>query len=403
MPSIYNLLHLLLFFCTTMTLSAQQFSIIIPNQYDEKLAGTENTIKENFIPYNYTSPTVNLKPYNARNPGLDLPESLDLLVPSFENYVDSVMLIGYLKESPSDEGVLIILLAGNYVTNEITFFVDRNLDLNYLNDGPPLILQAGKTTHKIQFKPDDGPARQINLTLPSREEFILERLNPRKVRVRGLAMGVHVGFGLGRLEYQYDNTELGFPTWYNVNISEKNIGLSFSYNLPLLIFRANATYQNLFFYTSYLNVRVDNPRLEIDPNTGQRRFIDNVLVSRNMDIHSKKRFQLGGSLAFRFHIGQFFELQPTFAVGRIFYTPAEYISDRWDDQVIHPLTSSDYWEAGLNMEFAVGRYKGFFLSVSANKTYWQPDDFFEALPQENLEIDNFTWRGLLGYRMSILR
>ena len=158
----------------------------------------------------------NLKSFKKRFPGLvALPDEVEIEAPSFEGFQDSTVLVGFIKESPSDPGALIILLAGDYKANEVTFFVDKNLDNNFLNDGAPLKMLAGKDAQRIQFTTDEGVRREITLQLPDREAFILEQLGPRKVKVRGGAVGFHGGVGLGKLHYDYDNLETGFPTWYD--------------------------------------------------------------------------------------------------------------------------------------------------------------------------------------------
>lgn len=377
-----------------------QLQIIIPNQYEDKLEGTEQQVSENFFPYSYKGALIDLKSFKKRFPGLvQLPDEVQIQAPSFEGFRDSTALIGFIKESSSDPGQLIILLAGNFNTNTVTFFVDRNLDNNFLNDGSPIVIEAGGEAHNIEFFQDEGVKRKINMQLPDREAFILERLGAKKVKVKGFAIDVHGGVGFGKLHYDYDNLETGFPTWYDVNITEKSIGTSLSYNLSLVTISLSATYQHLFYYTSYLNIRRDNPRLEIDPISGQRRFIDNVDVSRNLDDHSKSKMQLAASLGFRLHVSDYLEFRPFISAGKILHLPDQYIADNRDDQIIYALPSNNFLESGLTMEVATGARRAFYLTIAGNFLDWQPTGFFEATAHENLKTSFRTWKCLFGYRI----
>ena len=138
----------------------------------------------------------------------------------------------------------------------------------------------------------------------------------------------------------------------------------------------------------------------IDQVSGQRRRIENVLVERNQDDHSRNKVQWGFLAAYRMHIGETLELQPTVTVGKASYLTGEYVADRRFEDQTYVLPSSTFVEGGLQMEVTTGLHRAFYLGVFYNNVWWEPQDFYATVPHENLQSEYKNWTGRLGYRIA---
>lgn len=395
-------LLLIIGLCTAVYLSAQQ--ITIPQLYEDKIGkqAMENSVE--FYTYRYTSNKIDLRTFKRIYPQLQAPDFLEIEAPDLSDNEGAMVLLGLLDNGKDQVNSIVIWIAANYFSKEVTFFVDQNMDRNYYNDGPAIVLKPGQRKQRIKIVPkaDNSSARDLFLQVPRDRARLLgygdSPSRKRKISNQ-LAVGIHAGFGSGRLEYDYDNLDTGFPTWYTVNVTEKDFGVNLTYNFPKFLLGINATFQNIFYYTSYLNIRVDNPEFRIDPFSGREILVDNVDIKRNKDIHAKNRIQWGLKAGYRFHVGNM-EIQPIVVGGITTYMPNAYTPDFSFEEEVFSYSSNPFLEGGLRAEFSTGN-GAFFLGVHGNRTWWEPEGYFESLNQENLNIRFMVWKGVLGYRMAI--
>lgn len=390
-------LTLLLLLFQIVNLTAQEIQLVVPQQYGSKVEGKDIAIKEVFYPYSFQSENVDLKDFREKHPNSKLPKSIKITLPNLEGMLDTLLLLGFIKANANDPGLFVLLVAGNYDSDEVSFFVDINLDQNYLNDGEPIIILAGAAPIYIQLHPKDGEIRELGLSVPKRPDKIAAALqelkNQNKTRIANkLSISIGVGVGPGKLAYQYDNVDVGFPSWYNVSFVEKDIRLSLNYNFPRFKIGLNANYTNIYYYTSYLNVRFAEPR-------GIR---SGVSTENNIDQHAKNRIQVGVLAAYRIFLGRFAEVQPFVIYGKSKYLPGTYYADtRPNKEVVYDFPTNSYLEYGAQMDFTVGRENAFFLSVLRSQLWWKPDSFLENLNFSNLETKYFSWKFSLGYRFAL--
>ncbi len=398
-----KILLLLLSLVSAAYLFAQQ--ITIPQLYEDKIGKETMESAIDFYTYRYTSNKIDLRTFKKIHPNLNVPDFIEINAPDLSENKGAMVLLGLLDNGKDQLNSIVVWIAANYFSKEVTFFVDPNMDRNYYNDGPAIVLKPGQRKQKIKIMPNGNEAltRELYLQVPRDRAQMLgygdAKVGKRKISNQ-LAIGMHAGFGSGSLEYDYDNLDTGFPTWYTVNVTEKDVGLNLTYNFPKFIIGINATYQNIFYYTSYLNVRVANPELRIDPSSGREILIDNVDIDRNKDIHAKNRLQWGLMAAYRFHLGSM-EIQPLLIGGVTTYMPSRYTPDFSFEEQVFSYSSDLFLEGGIRAEFTTGNGGAFFLGVHGNHTWWEPKGYFESLNQKNLNIRFMVWKGVLGYRMAI--
>lgn len=391
--------------CFCFSLFAQPGQQInIPQLYEDKLGKERMESGVDFYAYRYTSNKIDLRTFKKIYPKLEAPDYIEVEAPDLSTNPGAMVLLGLLDGGKDQANSVVIWLAANYFDNEVTFFVDPNMDRNYYNDGSAIVLKPGRK-RRITVTPSgsNGISRDLFLQVPRNRAKLLGYgdTSARKRKISNeFTIGLNAGFGSGSLQYDYDNLDTGFPTWYTVNVTEKNVGIDLSYSFPKFIFGLTASLQNIYYYTSYLNIRVDHPEYRIDPNSGREILINNVDIKRNKDIHAKNRLQWGLMAAYRLHIGTM-EIQPLLIGGLTTYLPNSYTPDFSFEEQAYSYASNWFMEAGIRAEFATGNGGGFFLGVHANRTWWRPEGYFESLNQENLDIQFLIWKGVLGYRMAI--
>lgn len=396
-------LSLVLLFC--LKLSGQEVQIVVPQLLEDKVVTNSGGQNVDFYSYPFTSRRIDLRLFKRKYPKLNIPDIVMVDAPKFQGFRDSTVLLSIIKGGRGKSDALILWLAGDYYTNRVTFFIDKNHDRNFLNDGEPLVLNSKDKPFRVVVDLPNSNAvpPELWLSVPEKVDpkiAFLKRLKNRKAKIKNQwAISAYAGFGAGTLNYEFHNLERGFPTWYNVNVTEKQVGLAVSYDMHRFRFGVSATFQNLFFYTSYLNIRFDEPEVVI--NNGIRTTIENVLVERNQDVHATNRVQWSLMAAMRLFFGEFIELQPMISGGITSHFSSGYVKDRQYRDEKFAYKSSPFIELGLQMEFTTSPYKAFFVGIAANHLWWDPEGFFDTYQYENLQTRFLIWKGVLGYRIAI--
>lgn len=392
----------LLFFFSISSAFAQEISVMVPQQLEDQANRTKLASEETFLNYPYEGETVDLTNFKRRYPKLDLPDSVRITLPKMPNIQDTSLLIGYLRNGIRNFGRLVILVAGNYNTNDVTFFADTNFDRDYRNDEPPFVVIGGTKPTTVYFYPPREERLTLTIGLPKRVNLIDQKLREldvankkfkRKIR-KGFSIGGGLGIGTGNFDYEYQDLTRNYPTWYNVRFVERSGHLSFNYDLPFLRIGINSTFANMFYYTAYFNERVSEPR---GIRTG-------VATERNIDQHALNKMELGVTLTAKLGVGKFSSFNPFVTYGQTTYFEDEYFADkRPGKERPYTYTKNNFLEYGLQFEFAVGNQRALYMNLSYNQLEWQPDDFLADIPFENLEIEHQSLRIVLGYKMALKR
>lgn len=410
MKNLVQIISCLLLLSWSLT-SVAQHTLQFPSEYKggKKKISSQDELDFYILPYK--SDQLDLVPLKNEIPELDVPDVISIQAPYLGNFEEVVVVYGLIKSGKIDENSLIIILAADYQKDIATFFIDENQDRNFNNDVAPLAIQGGGSV-KVTLKPYKQNVEQsFMLSMPGQEEekAASEKIKKPKAKIKNqLTLGGHVSFSTGSLKYEYDNTEIGFPTTYQVNMSEKNIGVGITYSFPNWQVGVEATYQNLFYGTSYLVMQLGPPIFEVKP-LGDTVYVDHALSERNKDLHTDHRFQSAFLLGGRIHFSETVELQPALKGGLIAYmggkniNKSTYDSNRYQEGFDFELPASPFAEIDLRLEVTIGEYRAFFTALTVNKTWWQPEGMFEALPQENLNINYLTYRLSLGYRVALFK
>lgn len=396
----------LLLLINSLSLWSQETTMFIPQQYEGVLGGVERLEDIQFYAYPYEFNVVDVRDMKLKYPELEVPDTVEIIIPEFPNFSDITLLMAILREAGS-ESKLLIWIAGDYERDRVTLYVDETLDRDFTNDGRPKTIRGGKDPISIKVYPygKKNRSRELKIGVP-------ERNNPIDNAVRELgnfslldmtnrfSVGVHAGFGGGKLNYSLDNFDTGFPIWYNVSLAEVQFGLSLNYHFKRLRLGLKGTYQNIKQYTSYYNVRIGEPQVLINPLTNEKTYRENVATENNLDIHSRTRYQLGMIAGLRINLSRYVELQPTITMGYLFYNSGAYISNKFvEPQQIYTHKKDRFVEGGLRFEFITGRLKSLSLGINYNLVNWDPEGFSESFNGDNFQKEYATIGATVGYNI----
>lgn len=388
------------FFYGTMLFS-QELQVMIPVQIDKQINSKETNSEIEFYEMKYSSDSINLKSLKKIYKNLDVPDYIKIEAPDLSGFNDTMVLLAAIDNQES-ENELIIWLAGNYQTNKVSFFIDRTLDRNFNNDGKPTIIKSKQGNVKVEFKPRGKKLRSsVFLAVPKKSEQSMAmqqiRVSKRKERILDqFSLEFMAGVGVGKLNYNFNNTQTGFPYWYDVKFSAKNLGLMLNYDTNKLKFGLGVQYYNFFYFTSYTNRQY----APYDEATGSATDLLNAIeTNRNIDEQPTTLLQYSALLAYKIKLSSVASLQPNIVAGFSHYLPANYYPNRIETLNEFKFDLQTFIELGLRIEFVVGKDRSVFLGFSVNGYDWTPVGFVESLPQQNYESSLGIVRGMFGYRI----
>lgn len=377
--------------------------LVLPDQLADKRKGKESTTYIDFLEYPYQGERIDLRDFKKNHPLLVAPDFVTIKTPDLTGFGQLNILIGMIENVKPDFNAVVIWITATNQDQEVTFFLDSNLDRNFIKDLDILKLDYRDAPRKVTIKPKRGdiPTQELYIKIPkpepkkkTREDFVKKE---KAKLVNKLAIGVQAGVGLGNLYYEFDNLEKGFPTWYDVNYSQKGAGLHLSYNTYRLRLELAGTFQNHFYYTSYRNIRFGEP---IFPEPGSSiAVIDNVQVDRNLDEHDINYFEYSVTLGIRFHLSSGMDIQPFVSMGKLAALSGNYVGDRRVGEAgEYEMPASTFYQGGIRFNFTTGYYQSLFIDLAYQNLMWRPTGFFEQFQFENLDINNQIFKFSIGYR-----
>ena len=186
-----------------------------------------------------------------------------------------------------------------------------------------------------------------------------------------------------------------------MNSTGKSIGINVDYTHEFMRFSVGASYQNLYYWTSYLKIRTDQPEVFTDTRTGLMTTVSNVKTFENRDHHSRNRLEFNAKVAFVLPIGRLFDLQPFFKTGIVSYSPDRYEPNPSLERPTHREGDDFFIEAGLQMDVSAGIEQSAYVGVSLQQLWWRPQGYFESFNYSDLDINYLSLRFFAGYRFGL--
>jgi len=383
-------------------------SILIPQTHEDLLKGDKITKNVQFFEYEFRSTKIDVRDMKKKYPDLVVEDFVEIIPPDLYAFGQVSILMAVVNEHKGEKAKLLIWFAGNYRTNNATFFIDDDFDRNYLNDSAPIHVSAGAKPTGIKVYPDGENSRPVELSIkiPKKKRKELSRYTEpiQKIKSKNsnnIVVGVYAGFGSGDVHHDYISTVTNFPGWYDGTLSEKHLGISIDKYFQKFKFGVNASYQNIFQYASHFKLRTGEREVIISPS-GIRTVKENLITNTNIDEHASSRFELGLSTGFRIHLGPLMELQPTVNAGYLFYSGGQYLANRFENSYLRYDQKSDkFIEIGLEFDMVVGYQRSISVGFFYNNVDWNPEGFFDTIEGEDLNRHYRSFSFLLGYRFGL--
>ncbi len=321
-----------------------------------------------FYQQNYIDSTIDVRLIKSYAK-LDIDDYVRVTPPDLTSFENVTVMIGV---TPGLSSSIVVWLVGNYGQPEVTFFLDNNQDRDFTNDGKPLEARAGSRPRNVAIT-QDGRERLLTVSVPKSN---VEREKGSKSLIENsIAVGFFAGVGSGTTRYRYtDVSSL-------VDLTEKNLGLSISYNTRSAMVGISGTYQNHNYYTSYMFVVNE---------------LGNTIEHVNRDIYPKDRFQwaiFGGP---KINLGKYSYIMPMIKYGQTSFLDPTYVVDLPRAEPIeYQMKRIPFFELGLRMEFAVGVRKAVFVEIARNSTRWEPEglsDFQDYFSESAIVKFNVGYR-----------
>ena len=370
----------------------------MPDQFRTSLQG-EETVSVEFYQVKYTSQRIDIRSLKALY--ADLPPFVDIVPPeNVDFYSDMRVLIGVPESGIKDGNTMVVWLAANFGTDDITLYTDTDQDRNFRNDNGLHKFRAGPSPRRIVLDPWDegGKDRVLYLAIPKRQKPGFNRKERQRKIENNLTLSASLGVGTGSLKYNFDNLDTGYPTWYTLDFTERIVRLGVSYDMRLVTVGVDFNYQGMNFYTSYLTSRLGEPFWEQTPQGPY--WNKNTIVSQNPDQHSPSKTQIGLYLGGRIPVSRGTELQPFIRTGIVNHKDGTYRPSRYEQEYIN-LPQAIYWEPGLRAEFVTGLFSTFFIEVSEVRHEWEPVGVMQDINGENYESRVKSFRFGVGFRKGI--
>jgi len=364
-------------------------------------SGTDQGYKApiSFFNYLHQGAKIDVRDMKSKFPNLKVDDFIIINLPDLSKFREVYNMMGVV-DPESEEPSLIIWLLGNPNSEEVSFFIDKNNDRDYLNDDGAMQVYREKDPIKTRIYPfgDKNRPVEMNVQLPKKEKSEVEKLvkvlkNYSKNKIdNNFVLGLHAGVGIATLGHNYTITDSGYPGWYDTKLNEKNIGLSAEKYFRNFVVGARFTFQHIYQYASYFNEQVAPFE-----RTGLH-----IKTSNNRDNHSETRVKAGLNAGFRIHLGEYFEVIPTFSGGYIYYLNGEYISNKFvEPNVTFEHTKDKYYEVAINMEFTSKDENSFVFGMSYTNTDWAPVGFFESIEGRDISDSHQTYAFFVGYKFGL--
>ncbi len=356
-----------------------------------------------FYKINYRTPTIDLRGIQKLT-NLDIPESIVINPPKLSAFDHAVTLVG-ITGAPDDIKI-IIWLAGNYYYDDMTFFIDSDQDRDFTNDVRPIKMSAGDEPKEIELLVGGVPTKMFLNSLKP-----IKKTKKPVARIENqFSMTILAGVGSGQLDYSFQDLTLGYPTWYSVNTSEKNLGISFAYDFKKFAFGASLIGQNNFFYTSLLTVQEGEPfyrnsgggvDVTLADNFNRPILVQDIEEFINDDIHPDNKLQWSVFALYKYQLSRTIDIQPLVRFGRVSYFNGEYVRHFDTPTEVYDMPDSFFYAYGMRMEFTVGVSKGFYIEYIRDHLTWKPSDFLRNNPYSDYESTFNIGKFNLGYRFAL--
>lgn len=399
---------LIISFCLHATISAQSYYLTL-NKYQTQYRDKNSNETIELFAYPYQGTQVDLRDFKSKIPQAACTDFITIQPPATIDSANCVVFICFVQSlDQNDSGTLAIFLANNYQLNSVELFIDQNLDFNFNNEtGMPFLVQRGEDPITIVVEDPKNGNRKRNFLfdLPLLEspkviekDKTIETIRKSTARSFPLYFQGFVTVGSGELKYSYTATKNSFPAEYKVSFTTKGLGCASYLDFQNVRIGLNATFENYFFYTSYLKYQYRVEEYDSVYNSlGEltRVYKGNTYTNSSFDSHQRNRISTAATLTYAFRVGKKISIAPGVEGGYVHYFNKNYTYNT--AKAITYSNATDLF-AQYNVTFIghTDKRTEIYLMLSMQEIWWKPDVLFEDLVESNLKSNQVTFKTTIG-------
>lgn len=424
-----TLLILIIFFVFPFDSFAQEFinsygyDPFDPMQKVQKRKKSENEVI--FYFYEYKNSDLDLRHFKVFHPQLrdKVADKIKVVPPSiFDSFSEKVYAVAHIKDCDNcNKEAVVIMLIGEPNSVKPAYYIDRNMDRNFENDGLPYLFESHKKqSERIKLQNTEGEkyifwlfntqrqktVHRKELTKKAQEAYrkIAEEEKQKElqneIRKKSIkrkdGFDFSIGFlaGSSNLSYNYLQPQTGYSTTYEVSSNSKGISLGIGYtwkNIQLSFTGAN---EGLYYWTSYLKEQYGEPG-----------YVGNTYYSRvntmvNSDQHPENRLSYGFSLAYNIRLGRWIAVAPYANYSWFNYPSADnnYFPIRRDETQTSTLEDRTWKAYGLSLKGYFGSHSEVYVFGENILLNFNPASYFESLETIDLQTKHNQFNFGVGYR-----
>ena len=350
-----------------------------------------------FATYAYTRPVLFLTDFKARNAATDwLPDSMAIVPPHGVVQTGAAWAVSVIQAADQSEQIPVLLWIAAYDSLVSPVYTDRNLNGDFNDDGPPLLLVPGRIPEPIDLLSKSGITFRIHLQpiaavapTPRLDSIPAQRI--RKDHRWEIGISGHFGVSTVNMDYQFFEDGRLKAVQYDGPNNLKGLAVSGAYTHGPWSLGLHAGFDHLFYWASARETSFSEYTCPTGEPCAWRTYRVTV---RAKDQLPDMRFTIGPQLSWLPHLGKGIHLGPILTPTLLLYHDAYYQPEVRDAKT-YPLGSLWAWEGGLQLQFDT-EGSALFLRASAYQSQFQPEGYFEAIGAQDLAVRHVGLRFSIG-------
>lgn len=394
-------------FCS-FDLYAQSYYLTLNRYQTQYRDKNSNEIIELYA-YPFHGSTVDLRDFKEKVEPYTGPDFVPLLLPQGIDSTNCVVFVCFIQQlQRDDKGSTLIILANHFNNDMVELFIDQNVDYNFTNDNPQKIdLLRGDPPITIDYydSKQTNFKRSFLFELPqitaNKSSATNKNSNAKRENKHNLSPWFGqfaLTVGTGELHYNYISTFNGFPANYKVSYSTKGMSAGLLYNKWKLKIGLSATFENYFFYTSYLQYQYRVEEYDMIMNSeGElvRKYTGNTYTNSSFDAQQRNRISTAIAIQYAIKVGKKIRLMPGIEGGQLFYFTPNYVYNTAKN-ITYNNPKNEYWQYNLTFLGKTDKRTEIYFALSMQHIRWNPDNLFNDLVLSDLKTSQITYKTSIG-------
>lgn len=388
----------LLFLCCLLGLGLSAQVTFVDSYYlqNKRLVHVQQPL--DFATYEYARPVLLLTDFKARNAAAAwLPDSMAIVPPRGVAQAGAAWAISVIQAADQSEKLPVLLWIAAYDSLVSPVYTDRNLNGDFNDDGPPLLLVPGRIPEPIDLLSKSGVTFRIHLQpiaavapMP-RVDSIPARRDRADAQRWAIGISGHFGVSSVTMDYHYIEEGRRMNVQYDGPNNLKGLALSGAYTHGPWALGLHAGFDHIFYWASARETSFSEYTCPPGEPCEWRTYRATV---RAKDQLPTMRFTVGPQLSWLPHLGKGIHLGPVLTPTLLLYRDAYYQPETRYAQR-YALGSIWALEGGLQLQFRT-EGSALFLRASAYQSQFQPEGYFEAIEAQDLAVRHVGLRFSIG-------